>query len=71
MTSRRQLAEWDAEYFDYMDSLIDEFTERQWQESQDEQRALHCMAQRDGWTCTALRHDDEAHVFEKESWLLL
>lgn len=71
MSDRRQLAEWDAEYFDYMDSIIDAHLEAQWQESQDEQRALHCMVQRNGWTCTSLKHDNGRHIFEKESWLLV
>jgi hypothetical protein len=63
MTRDAQLAAWDDEYFDHLDSQIDAYLDRQWEESQAEQRAKRCMTERSGWWCSELKHDGERHVF--------
>ena len=67
--SKRQMAEWDNEFFNHLDSQIDAYLDRQWEESETRQRELHCWAEPEGggWTCMALKHDDGRHFFVKDS----
>ena len=63
--SKAQMSAWDREYFDHMDSLIDELTERQWLETQAELYAARCLTERDGFICMALQHGGDRHLFVK------
>jgi hypothetical protein len=65
--SKSQLAAWDEEYFDHLDSLMFALLDRQWEETKAGQRALRCMTERDGWWCTAMKHEGERHVFRREN----
>jgi hypothetical protein len=65
--SKAQMSAWDEEYFDHMDEMIQEREDQIWEEMQAEERAKRCMTERDGWTCTELKHDDERHIFRNEN----
>ena len=62
--SKAQMSAWDQEYFDHMDALIDELTERQWREGQAEEITKRCMARKGERVCESLKHDDGRHIFK-------